>query len=168
MIKGNILNNIIVTRDLSFNELASFYDSLDEEQLYIGNPNNYKKRLDCIIGLFVGSELAGVGGFKKYYGCFPFAFYIIKQRYQGQGLSKILTGIIQNHAIKNRYSFFMCSAYLANKPAISAWTKQGYKLFYQDNEIARFIFPLNSRGKFITSLVTIASPAIFTLRKWLQ
>ncbi len=141
--------------------INTFYLSLNDEKKYLSNPA--QADIEFAIGIFLDSNLIAVAGIKRRLKVFRFSFHIIKEQYQGLGLSKQLTQKLAEQCTKNNISCIFASVDCTNENAMVSGQKYGYQLIYSDGEMSRFIYPLGRRGQIVKVIIPYICRLIFPI-----
>jgi ribosomal protein S18 acetylase RimI-like enzyme len=96
----------------------------------------------------VDRNLAAIAGIRKN-GIIPISFIVVKSKFQGRGLGKILMSRLHKLA-KDKYSFLILSVMKENNQAIRLFKKCGYQKLHKNKEIYFLIYPINIIGKLIS------------------
>ena len=149
-------------QNLDLDEIGPFYESLISEKEHLDNA--FEGTLEFVTGIRVDNRLVAIGGLRRRFRVFRFAFRVIRTEFQRRGLSKQLKSDIDIYARERGYSFYMSSVKKENTRALDIFPKQGARIVYKGGTQYVLGWPLNRKGECILALMPMICRVFFAGR----
>ncbi|MEW6443448.1 MAG: hypothetical protein AB1640_21120 [bacterium] len=158
----------IQLKNLSLDEIAPFYRSLDENTRTRVDPP-LPEDIEFATGVRVKDRLAAIGGLKRSRFGLRFTFHIVKAEYEKLGLGHDITRDIVEYARGRGYSHFLGTLRLSNAARLPYFMKEGYRLVSVESDLyVRSVFPLNRKGEILVDVYRILFNIVLPIRSMMR
>jgi RimJ/RimL family protein N-acetyltransferase len=137
----------VLVNSPDYNEVRHLIDNLTDELEYydIREEDNLETAV-LLNGYKVNGKLVGIGGIMKYYGLFPYTFYMIQKQYQGMGIGSLLAD--DNIAFaRKKLPLLTTIVERGNTRAVRIAKRHGFKLAIKRKERLYCFQSFNMFGK---------------------
>ncbi len=145
-------------------EIGEFFDSLDEERETFVSTLEDVLQSELLLAARVSGRIAGLTGIRRFYGCIPVAYYVVKKDYQGQGVAKALFVAKKPHL---KPYWFILGFSMSHNRRIKNWMKRRNEYIVYDDGTYTYICHSKKPlfGPAVALLLSVALPPGMKLRR---